>query len=189
MSGLVELEGNFSAYLARLRSLLDPGNLPVALPLHDEATKSIYGMFLHFTLDPETLEKTGDEVGTFSEQMKAIFGWKTRSTGDGIIPDFMRSTRTTLSFRNGDSILGKVSKRYIKYMGMRYVQVVSHIIRVGVTYCMCAYCSFQLRLPRPLGQSVVHLPPLLTCSHPLQVKIPTHPTIMRRYDRSIAGSL
>ena len=86
MSGLVELEGNFSAYLARLHSLLDPGNLPVALPLHDEATKSIYGTFLHFTLDPDTLEKTGDEVGAFSEQMKAIFGWKTHSTGDGIIP-------------------------------------------------------------------------------------------------------
>jgi hypothetical protein len=86
MSGLVELEGNFSAYLARLRSLLDPGNLPVALPLHNEATKSIHGAFLHFTIDPDTLEKTGDEVGVFSEQMKAIFRWKTRSTGDGIIP-------------------------------------------------------------------------------------------------------
>ena len=86
MSGLVKLEGNFSAYLARLRSLLDPENLPVALPLHDEATKSIYGAFLHFTLDHDTLEKTGDEVGAFSEQMKAIFEWKTCSIGDGIIP-------------------------------------------------------------------------------------------------------
>jgi hypothetical protein len=85
MSGLVELEGNFSAYLARLCSLLHPGNLPVALP-NNEATKSIYGAFLHFTIDPDILEKTGDEVGAFSKQMKAIFRWKTRSTGDGIIP-------------------------------------------------------------------------------------------------------
>jgi hypothetical protein len=86
MSGLVELEGNFAAYLTRLRSLLDPGNLPVNLPLHNKATESIYGAFLHFTIDPDILEKTGDEVGAFSEQMKAIFGWKTCSTGDGIIP-------------------------------------------------------------------------------------------------------
>src|ERR1700679_95405 len=86
MSGLAELEGNFAAYLARLRSLLDPGNLPVSLPLCNKATESIYGTFLHFTIDPDILEKTGDEVGAFSEQLKAIFGWKTRSTGDGIIP-------------------------------------------------------------------------------------------------------
>ena len=86
MSGLAELEGNFPVYLARLRSLLNPGNLPVSLPLHNKATESIYGAFLHFTIDPDILEKTGDEVGVFSEQLKGIFGWKTRSTGDGIIP-------------------------------------------------------------------------------------------------------
>lgn len=85
-SGLVELEGNFAAYLARLRSLLDPGNLPISLPLRNKSTESIYGAFLHFTIDPDILEKTGDEVGAFSEQLKAIFGWKTRSSGDGIIP-------------------------------------------------------------------------------------------------------
>ena len=86
MSGLAELESNFATYLARLHFLLDPGNLPDNLPLHDKAAESIYGAFLHFTIDPNILEKTGNEVGAFSEQFKAIFGWKTRSTGDGIIP-------------------------------------------------------------------------------------------------------
>ena len=86
MSGLVKLEGNSAAYHTCLRSLLDPRNLPVSLPLRDKATESIYGAFLHFTIDPDIVEKTGDEVGAFSEQMKAIFGWKTCSTGDGIIP-------------------------------------------------------------------------------------------------------
>ena len=137
MSGLVGLEGNFAAYLAHLRLLLDPGNLPVSLPLHNKALGSIYGTFLHFTIDPDILEKTGDEVGAFSEQFKAIFRWKTRSMGDGIIPikergralsaavdvlsQFQRSIRTMLSFRNGGSILGRVSKKYIKFMDARYV--------------------------------------------------------------------
>ncbi len=74
MSGLVKLEGNFAAYLACLHSLLNPGNLPVSLPLRNKATESIYGAFLHFTIDPNILEKTGDEVDAFSEQLKGIFG-------------------------------------------------------------------------------------------------------------------
>ena len=141
MSGLVELEGNFAAYLARLRSLLNSRNLPVTLPLRNNATESIYCTFLHFTIDPDILEKTGDEVGAFSEQLKAIFGWKTRSTGDGIIPikergaaelslllstffpNFMRSIQTMLLSRNGGLILGRGLKRHIKYMGMRSEQV------------------------------------------------------------------
>ena len=82
---LVELEGNFAAYLARLRCLLDPGNLPASLPLHDEASESIYGAFLNFTIDPKILEKTGDDVGAFSEQLKAVFGQTTLPTDDGII--------------------------------------------------------------------------------------------------------
>ena len=86
MSGLAELEGDFPLYLTCLCSLLDPGNLPVSLPLCDKAMDSIYGTFLHFTIDPDILEKTGNNVGAFSEQLKAIFGWETHSTGNGIIP-------------------------------------------------------------------------------------------------------
>ena len=42
MSSLVELEGNFAAYLSHLHSLLDPGNLPVGLSIRNNATESIY---------------------------------------------------------------------------------------------------------------------------------------------------
>jgi hypothetical protein len=37
-------------------------------------------------LDQDILEKTGDEVATLGEQLEHIFGWKTRTTGDGVIP-------------------------------------------------------------------------------------------------------
>ena len=47
---------------------------------------SRYGAFLSFALDPEILEKTGDEVATLGEQLESIFGWKVRTSGDGIIP-------------------------------------------------------------------------------------------------------
>ena len=43
-------------------------------------------MFLSFALDPEILEKTGDEVATLGEQLESIFGWKAHTSGDGIIP-------------------------------------------------------------------------------------------------------
>jgi hypothetical protein len=152
MSGLVELEGDFATYLARLRSLLDPGNLPVSLPLRNKSTESIYGAFLHFTIDPDILEKTGDEVGAFSEQLKVIFDGKLALQGMELspsrnavelslwlstyFPNFIRSIQTMLSSRNGGSISGTGLERYIKYMGMRYVT--SHIIQVGVTQ---AYAS------------------------------------------------
>jgi hypothetical protein len=41
---------------------------------------------LDFSLDPELMERTGCEVSTLSEQLKRVFGWAARTTGDGIIP-------------------------------------------------------------------------------------------------------
>ncbi|KAL7280348.1 hypothetical protein ACG7TL_005266 [Trametes sanguinea] len=71
-------------YLTRLRKLLDPQNLPAALPLQN-GPESKYAMFLNFDLDLDILERTEGEVATVSEQFKAVFGWQTRSSGDGII--------------------------------------------------------------------------------------------------------
>jgi hypothetical protein len=72
----------FSEVLDRLKNLLT--NLPSLLPSGD-GPDSLYSAFLSFSLDSEILDKTGDEVATPGEQPEHIFGWKTRSSGDGII--------------------------------------------------------------------------------------------------------
>jgi hypothetical protein len=68
--------------LSELRILLS--NLPKTLGLPSRS-KTIYP-FVGFELDPELLDRTGDEVGALNEQLKGAFGWKSRTTGDGIIP-------------------------------------------------------------------------------------------------------
>ena len=73
----------FANILSRLEFLF--GNLPAQLPTGD-GPDSRYGNFLTFSLDSEILEKTGDEVATLGEQLEYIFGWKARTSGDGIIP-------------------------------------------------------------------------------------------------------
>jgi hypothetical protein len=72
----------FSEVLDRLKNCL--ANLPSLLPSGD-GPDSLYSFFLSFGLDSEILDKTGDEVATLGEQLKHIFGWKTQSSGDGII--------------------------------------------------------------------------------------------------------
>jgi hypothetical protein len=74
---------DFTAVLDKLEFLL--ANLPSQLPLLD-GFESQYYSFLSFNLDPDILEKTGDEVATLGEQLEFIFGWKARNSGDGIIP-------------------------------------------------------------------------------------------------------
>ena len=75
-----------SQILDRLKLLLD--NLPRQLPLRTgpDWADSKFSQFLFFRIDPDLLEKTGCEVSALSEQLKGIFGWKTRTTGDGIVP-------------------------------------------------------------------------------------------------------
>ena len=73
----------FKAALARLEYLL--ANLPEQLPSSDSFF-SWYGMFLSFSLDPDILKKTGDEIATLGEQLEGIFGWDAWTSGDGIIP-------------------------------------------------------------------------------------------------------
>ena len=43
-------------------------------------------VFLSFRIDPDLLELTGCEVSALSEQLKKVFGWNARTTGDGIVP-------------------------------------------------------------------------------------------------------
>lgn len=74
---------DFIKILARLRFLLR--NLPAQLPCRD-GFDSVYSTFLAFSLDEDILEKTGDEVATLGEQLEHVFGWRARTTGDGIIP-------------------------------------------------------------------------------------------------------
>jgi hypothetical protein len=73
----------FVNVLDKLNFLL--ANLPAQLPLVD-GYDSKYCSFLSFTLDHDILEKTGDEVATLGEQLESVFGWKARTSGDGIIP-------------------------------------------------------------------------------------------------------
>ena len=71
-----------SSALSKLKYLLE--NSPPTLPL---LNVSRYNTFLTFDLDPEILDKTGDEVATLGEQLEYIFGWKLHTLGDGIIAD------------------------------------------------------------------------------------------------------
>ncbi|KAF8137528.1 hypothetical protein EV363DRAFT_1536446 [Boletus edulis] len=73
----------FKAFLKHLDALLQ--NLPDAVPV-GVPTASKYDYFLSFTLDADLEERTGCEIGAFNEQLKGIFGWKARTTGDGILP-------------------------------------------------------------------------------------------------------
>src|SRR6266550_1855868 len=81
----------FISVMAQLRTLLQ--NLPIQLPVaspNDPTSK--YNAFLNFSLDPDIQEKTGCEVATLGEQLERVFGWKARTTGDGIIPIIERGT-------------------------------------------------------------------------------------------------
>jgi hypothetical protein len=69
--------------LGKLEVLLT--DLPSQLPRGDDFD-SKYGAFLAFALDEDILEKTGDEVATLGEQLEHAFGWRSRTTGDNIIP-------------------------------------------------------------------------------------------------------
>ncbi|KAF9521628.1 hypothetical protein CPB83DRAFT_900472 [Crepidotus variabilis] len=69
--------------LDHLKLLLD--NLPTQLPEHLDGT-SKFTDFLNFSLDRDLLENTGSETSTLSEQLKRVFGWQSRTTGDGIVP-------------------------------------------------------------------------------------------------------
>ncbi len=68
--------------LDRLKPLLE--NLPRQLPIKS-AADSAFAPFLFFQIDSDLLEKTGYEVSALSEQLKRVFGWQARTTGDGII--------------------------------------------------------------------------------------------------------
>jgi hypothetical protein len=72
----------FQGVLKYLRTLLQ--NLPTALSVGTAFT-SKYLIFLKFMINNELLDHTGSEIGALNEQFKQIFGWKTRTTGSGII--------------------------------------------------------------------------------------------------------
>jgi hypothetical protein len=69
--------------LPKLKILLT--GLPSQLPCGDDYD-SKYSAFFSFSLDEDILEKTGDEVATLGEQLERTFGWRSRTTGDKIVP-------------------------------------------------------------------------------------------------------
>jgi hypothetical protein len=72
----------FQPILTKLKLLLD--NLPTELPLRS-GSETIYAIFSNFSLNPALREDTGCEVSALSKQLKRVFGWQARSTGDKII--------------------------------------------------------------------------------------------------------
>ena len=78
-------DASFSVVLAELQYLLLSLPPESKLPLIERSQDSLYAAFLNFSLNPELMEKIEDEVGVFSEQFKIVFGWQTRSSGEGII--------------------------------------------------------------------------------------------------------
>jgi hypothetical protein len=119
----------FSVILAKLKVLLD--NLPVQLPLKNPA-ESQYASLISFVLDPDILEKTGDEIATLGEQLEQVFGWRSRTTVDGIIPIIER----------GDALCALhplLETFYIKYPGNNVlkkwvIDVVTRAEKIYLTY-------------------------------------------------------
>ncbi|KAJ7671145.1 hypothetical protein B0H17DRAFT_1141586 [Mycena rosella] len=74
----------FRGALEMLNPLL--AHLPAALP-RKEGNDSAFIEFSAspFCLDKGYLARTESEVATISEMLKRVFGWKTRTTGDGIV--------------------------------------------------------------------------------------------------------
>ncbi|KAF8589033.1 hypothetical protein K439DRAFT_1613101 [Ramaria rubella] len=68
-----------TTHLAQLRELLV--NLPETLP----QPETTWYPFLNFCLSAEEIDDKG-EVGALNQAFEVIFGFKSRSTGDGIIP-------------------------------------------------------------------------------------------------------
>ena len=83
----------FVGILARLQHLLE--NLPVQLHCPTNESESHYYSFLPFSLDPNILEKTGDEIATLGEQLEHVFGWKAHTSGDCILPILERGKAQT----------------------------------------------------------------------------------------------
>jgi hypothetical protein len=71
---------------------------------------------ISFVLDPDILEKTGDEIATLGEQLEQVFGWRSCTTGDGIIPIIER----------GDALCALhplLETFYIKYPGNNVLNI------------------------------------------------------------------
>ena len=88
----MSLDAASQRLLDELAAALQPDSLPPTLPLRDSANPGHYGLFLDFTLDDDLMEIIEDEVGVINEQFKRIFGWKSRTTGDQIVPITERGT-------------------------------------------------------------------------------------------------
>ena len=127
--------------LAQLKRLLM--NLPSELPLRD-AFNSKYSTFLNFNLDPEILDKTGDEVATLGEQLEHIFGWQTRTTGDGIIPIVERGPAICALHH----ILKAYSEKYLENNVLKkwVIDVAIGAEKVFRTY-QVPVCQFPSRVP------------------------------------------
>lgn len=72
----------FPQFLTYLRTLLrDP---PIGLPVGNSPFSKYYS-FMSFQIDEELLDRTGTEIGALNEQLKVVFGWMTRTSGDQIL--------------------------------------------------------------------------------------------------------
>ena len=76
-------DDEFKEVLAHLNTLLRM--LPAQLPFKT-LSESQFAQFQNFEPDPEMLEKTGCEVAALGEELEHVFGWKARSSGDGMLP-------------------------------------------------------------------------------------------------------
>lgn len=73
----------FAGILDTLAFLIS--QLPTRLP-HKTESDTIFKEFLPpFELDPDYLAKTEDEIATIGEQLERVFGFKRRSSGDGVL--------------------------------------------------------------------------------------------------------
>ncbi|EKM79604.1 hypothetical protein AGABI1DRAFT_128748 [Agaricus bisporus var. burnettii JB137-S8] len=74
---------DFSRVLDTLASLIS--QLPSEVPLTSEADTCFKEFLPPFRLDPDYFAKTEDEIATLGEQLERVFGFNTRSSGDGVL--------------------------------------------------------------------------------------------------------
>ncbi|KIJ35941.1 hypothetical protein M422DRAFT_261695, partial [Sphaerobolus stellatus SS14] len=79
---MANLSSGTEKQLSKLKLLLE--HLPTSLPAPDPATSQY--PFVGYEPDPDDVELTGSVVGALNKAFEVIFGFKSRSEGDGIIP-------------------------------------------------------------------------------------------------------
>ncbi len=141
--------------LAKLQLLLE--NLPNQLPVNI-GQDSCYASLIGFQPNEELVEMTGSEVGALNVHLERMFGYATRSVGDGILPILERGPlicaihnilRDYCAKFPSDNIL----KKWVIDIA-KAAEKVYNTYQVPVSHSSCIEASFVMLRIFPNGKSI-----------------------------------